>query len=539
MPPKISRARVQACKHIFAKQPAERSAEDVLALVALVEEVKFFKDKERALQMELSRCMTYRRLKQGEYVFHQGDVGTTFYVLLNGAVDVNITKRTTTFTAVTLHAGDSFGDLALINDAPRAAAIYCALDCEFLVIEKDDYQRILAALAAREFEERAEFLSTMPIFKTSAPDALQSMVSILAVRKEPPNTVIIKQNDDPDNFYIVYKGLCRIVMQVDLPREYVRDQEEEQYLARTIVSHRDLPGSKETTRPSSAVSRPGSAVSRPGSAVSRPGSAVSRPGSAVPSRRAYVGRDEASPSARARGARPQSAAPAREKRPSSVRHMVNALTGEKAQRRPQSAKPETTSVRRMSSAPAVQASARERSAVRSAGPSRPQSASGAVSMTAVADRMAVLRKVQAKKAERPWRRPESAMRARVTTDTSRLGDEVEPKLLDIGTLGPRQYFGEVGLLLNIPRLASIVSVTEVTLLCLPKNDFVRRIEGPTLDMLRENISYYPDMTAVKKAYHEQLEWDKYKHRIVKDVIQDKRVRTGKAFDMRGGPLHIK
>lgn len=44
----------------------------------------------------------------------------------------------------TLHEGDDFGKLALVNDAPRAASIVLREDnCHFLRVEKEDYNRIL------------------------------------------------------------------------------------------------------------------------------------------------------------------------------------------------------------------------------------------------------------------------------------------------------------------------------------------------------------------------------------------------------------
>lgn len=44
----------------------------------------------------------------------------------------------------TLHEGDDFGQLALVNDAPRAATIILREDnCHFLRVDKQDFNRII------------------------------------------------------------------------------------------------------------------------------------------------------------------------------------------------------------------------------------------------------------------------------------------------------------------------------------------------------------------------------------------------------------
>ena len=42
-----------------------------------------------------------------------------------------------------LHTGDSFGELALINDEPRKASIKTLSDCYLAYLDKNDYKKIL------------------------------------------------------------------------------------------------------------------------------------------------------------------------------------------------------------------------------------------------------------------------------------------------------------------------------------------------------------------------------------------------------------
>lgn len=79
-------------------------------------------------------------------MFSQGEEGTSWYIILKGSVNVVIYGKG---VVCTLHEGDDFGKLALVNDAPRAASIVLRVDnCHFLRVEKEDYNRILRDVEA-------------------------------------------------------------------------------------------------------------------------------------------------------------------------------------------------------------------------------------------------------------------------------------------------------------------------------------------------------------------------------------------------------
>ncbi|KAB0402631.1 hypothetical protein E2I00_000841, partial [Balaenoptera physalus] len=77
----------------------------------------------------------------------QGDKGTSWYIIWKGSVNV-VTHGKGLVT--TLHEGDDFGQLALVNDAPRAATIILREDnCHFLRVDKQDFNRIIKDVEAK------------------------------------------------------------------------------------------------------------------------------------------------------------------------------------------------------------------------------------------------------------------------------------------------------------------------------------------------------------------------------------------------------
>uniref|UniRef100_A0A8C3RGV5 Rap guanine nucleotide exchange factor 3 n=1 Tax=Cyanoderma ruficeps TaxID=181631 RepID=A0A8C3RGV5_9PASS len=84
--------------------------------------------------------------RAGTVLFSQGDKATSWYIIWKGSVNVVTHGKG---LVATLHEGDDFGQLALVNDAPRAATILLREDnCHFLRVDKQDFNRILKDVEA-------------------------------------------------------------------------------------------------------------------------------------------------------------------------------------------------------------------------------------------------------------------------------------------------------------------------------------------------------------------------------------------------------
>lgn len=85
--------------------------------------------------MLIQRGIPLKRFDAGERIFLEHDAGDAMYVVRSGAVDI------ITFGRVLEHvqAGGIFGELALINDAPRAAAALASQPTEVVVINKPTF----------------------------------------------------------------------------------------------------------------------------------------------------------------------------------------------------------------------------------------------------------------------------------------------------------------------------------------------------------------------------------------------------------------
>jgi CRP-like cAMP-binding protein len=58
---------------------------------------------------------------------------------------------------ITLTDGNSFGELALINDKPRLATVRCKSLCTFAIFSKQQYRKVFETLAKKEYDTKIKF----------------------------------------------------------------------------------------------------------------------------------------------------------------------------------------------------------------------------------------------------------------------------------------------------------------------------------------------------------------------------------------------
>ncbi|XP_038162563.1 rap guanine nucleotide exchange factor 4 isoform X1 [Cyprinodon tularosa] len=132
---------------ILRKPPSERSPDDLEIIYEELLHIKALSHLSTTVKRELAGVLIFESHERaGTVLFHQGEEGTSWYIILKGSVNVVIYGKG---VVCTLHEGDDFGKLALVNDAPRAASIVLREDnCHFLRVDKEDFNRILRDVEA-------------------------------------------------------------------------------------------------------------------------------------------------------------------------------------------------------------------------------------------------------------------------------------------------------------------------------------------------------------------------------------------------------
>lgn len=95
----------------------------------------------------------------GTVVFKQGQIGTFFYILREGALDLFINDQ----LVKTIKPKESFGELALLHRSARSGTVKASKYCEFWVLERKNFRKIVDFINQINFEENKKFIQSIPI----------------------------------------------------------------------------------------------------------------------------------------------------------------------------------------------------------------------------------------------------------------------------------------------------------------------------------------------------------------------------------------
>lgn len=117
--------------------------DDELALASL-RRCALFQHVDDARLRTIARSMRLRRFRRGEVIFHQGDVGDSLQIVIHGAVKIVLPSAAGEEAIIaTLRTGDFFGELALLDGAPRSATATAVEATETLALPREGFLTLI------------------------------------------------------------------------------------------------------------------------------------------------------------------------------------------------------------------------------------------------------------------------------------------------------------------------------------------------------------------------------------------------------------
>nr|AJY78081.1 putative regulator [Myxococcus virescens] len=116
-----------------------------MSYAALLTQVPLFENLPPEEVHHLSSLVHTHRYSRGEVIFHRGDVGTTLHIIRKGQVSIRLTSSDGKEVILSLlNRGDVYGELALLDGAPRSTDAVAREEADVLQLQRGDFQRYLA-----------------------------------------------------------------------------------------------------------------------------------------------------------------------------------------------------------------------------------------------------------------------------------------------------------------------------------------------------------------------------------------------------------
>jgi cGMP-dependent protein kinase len=151
----------------------------------------------------ISASSTREIFSAGETIIHAGEVGETFYVIESGEVSFISKERTVGKCSY----GGYFGELALINDQPRAVTVRATTKTKCLVLTRKIFVQILGNL-----EEAHCFTActSCPLLAPLTDPQLMDLASSMRIENVRKGKIVIREGDLGKAFYVIISGYFEV-----------------------------------------------------------------------------------------------------------------------------------------------------------------------------------------------------------------------------------------------------------------------------------------------------------------------------------------
>jgi len=158
-------------------------------------------------------------VKKGTWVIKQGTVGDRFYIVDTGRFEVRIVpdgeedREGNGGNVVHVyegshekHAHPSFGELALMYSAPRAASIIAETDGHLWALHRYAFRQVLALQSGRQ--ELISTLGKMEVFKNLRSDEISNIAAVMEEVTFGRGEMIAEQGQPGETMYVIKTGSC-------------------------------------------------------------------------------------------------------------------------------------------------------------------------------------------------------------------------------------------------------------------------------------------------------------------------------------------
>jgi len=159
--------------------------------------------------------------KPDSFIVSEGARADRFFIVMSGEVDVQRrSDEGEPFELARLGPGDWFGEAALVDGAPRNASVRAGEQraVKLLSFDREVFDRLIRPHVQMQdgrgsvlVSRRRAQLEQVPLFQALAPADLDRLARVLREARAPKGTVLFRQGDTGDMFYVIVEGAVGVV----------------------------------------------------------------------------------------------------------------------------------------------------------------------------------------------------------------------------------------------------------------------------------------------------------------------------------------
>jgi CRP-like cAMP-binding protein len=176
---------------------------------AAIAALPLIRDMPEAVRRELVERVELRRYTRAQAVFRQGDSANAFYVVRKGRLEI-VDEAANQAPLGLVNAGESFGELGLLEGRPRAATVRALESCELFQLDKGTFDRLLAGrLQAPTLHvsiSALQELGSLTPFRHLQTPVVTELYHQGTWERLGPGKTVVTEGEPGDSFYVVSSG---------------------------------------------------------------------------------------------------------------------------------------------------------------------------------------------------------------------------------------------------------------------------------------------------------------------------------------------
>lgn len=145
--------------------------------------------------VDILRTLRPVNYQAGEIIFREDDEGKGAFIIQEGKVEIFISNAQKSLTVTRLHAGEIFGELALIDGSPRSAGARTLTQCSLLFIEKREFDYLRRQLRPAAFHLLRIFSNELCVRIRETNEQIESVLMGVKAEQRGGTVVISARNE--------------------------------------------------------------------------------------------------------------------------------------------------------------------------------------------------------------------------------------------------------------------------------------------------------------------------------------------------------